>query len=169
MKKVLIIGICLLFVFLLTGCGTDDNSKILGCSDCVFSHNTTVMKIGEELGIYETDPSIVDHDFFVGYKLEDSIITSLYLCGRVNNKTFCIEGNNDGSKYKANKRILKKVYSRNDCSENDADSYFCDDGNLSVTISEDSYNIMGLSKSDQCYASSEGSAYCYFSLEDADE
>ena len=159
MKKYLVL---LLLVVLLTGCNS--NSKVLGCDDCVYSRFTDRKAIGEKLDKFENDYEAVNNKVFLGHVLDNNNkIVKGYVCAIDNGKTFCLEGNVDENKYEANKKILSKVYNKNNCSETEADDekYYSCTGKISVSISEKGYNYVSISKSDECYVSSDGTTYCF--------
>ena len=159
MKKYLVL---LLLVVLLTGCNS--NSKMIGCDDCVYSHFTDRKAIGDKLNKFEKDYNKVNNNIFLGHVLdENNKILKGYVCGINKGKTFCLEGNIDNSKYEANKKILDEVYGSGNCSEStneDEKYYFCS-GKINVSISNNGFNYISVSKSDECYVSNDGTTYCY--------
>ena len=154
MKKVLFL---LLVIFLLTGC----SKGVIGCSGCVYSYSNDIIKVGDKLDKYEKDYNKLNNDVFLGAKIDkNQKIKSGYICVKDNEKVFCLEGNNDGSKYESNKKILDKVYNKQ-CKEkiSGEDKYYtCNDV---VNISTRGIVYVGKSKSNQCYAYPNGNIVCY--------
>ena len=160
MKKVLFL---LLVIFLLTGC----SNGVIGCSGCVYSHFTDVKKAGDKLEKYEKNYKKIKNEVFIGTKIDkNQKITNGYVCAKEKDTVFCLEGNVDGSKYEANKKILDKVYDKKHCDEitgKDSKYYSCSDKN-GVTISNKGVVYVGISKSNQCYAYPNGNMFCYDGL-----
>ena len=159
MKKYIFI---LLAVVLLTGCSS--KSKMIGCDDCVYSRFTDQKAIGDKLDDYKENHKDIKSNIFLGHVLDNnSNIKKSYVCATDKGKSFCLEGNIDNSKYEANKKILNDVYNKTNCSEETDDdvNYYSCTGKISVSISNNGYNYVSVSKSDECYVSNDGTTYCY--------
>ena len=166
MKKVLFLFSFIAILFIVTGCESKDEKKFYGCDDCVFARYTETKKIGDELTEYEKDYKALKHDYFLGHKIDkNNKITAGYLCGVEDGKLFCVEGNYKTSKYEDNKTILNKVFKEEECQEDKDEQIYTCTGNVHISINnedKDGTNLIGLSKSDQCYIKANGSMYCYF-------
>ena len=159
MKRIILSIIIVLMLFVLTGC-----SKVKNCNGCVYTRYYEPKLIKETLKDYKKDYTSIKNKVFLGHKLDknNNIIKS-YICGIDKNEVFCLEGNNNGSKYKENKRILTKLYGKNKCNEvksNEGKYYTCS-SDIDVAISEKGINYISVSKSNQCYVESNGYSYCF--------
>ena len=159
MKKYVLV--LLLLVLFMIGCGSD---KVIGCSSCVYSRFTDKMGIGDKLEHYEKDYKKINNKVFLGHVVDkDNKILKSYVCGIDSGKVFCLKGNYEKTSYETNKKILNQVYGKIKCLEDstsDEKYYDCSAG-LTVSISNQGFNYIGSSKSNQCYVSVAGISYCY--------
>ena len=117
----------------------EGSHQIDTCPNCFFSFNysremyyanyeenkrTNISILTDDAYIVTTDYNDVydangdKTDKWLGYVLDkDGYVVQGFVCATANDKTFCLEGSTDGSKYEENKKILKEVFD-DDCVEN---------------------------------------------------
>ena len=116
-KRMLLLGI--LVILITTGCSIfGSDNKLEGCEDCVYARYGDKRSIGNDLDEYVKDYKKLNNSVFLGHKLDkNKKIEKLYVCGVAGDKSYCLEGSTDGSTYEANKKILNKIYGKDNCSE----------------------------------------------------
>ena len=108
-------------------------SQIPSCPDCLFGfseglvyapwgeNEATSFQPNELSDNYKT--VVRDDGVFYGIKLDsNNKVEKVYACGTENNKTFCIEGSENGSKYNENANFLRSFYG--DESEDNTAGYY---------------------------------------------
>lgn len=152
MKKMFIIVLTLV---VLTGCNDtkkenkkENVSNVDTCPNCVYGYYENSVKIGDILSNYTKDYTTLKYDDntqrkeFFGYVLDsENKIINGYVCGIVNNKVLCLEGN-DSSKYEYNKELLKNNFSVSVCADKKDEYgpyYECNSDDIYMVASSDGY------------------------------
>ena len=163
-KKVVILCLVVISVFVVTGCGCHKKTKAKNCENCVYAYYTDTKEYGNKLKDYTDDYTSLKHSkFFLGHELDEyDNITKGYVCGVENKKLFCLEGSTGDEKiYKSNKELLYKIYGKDKCKEADLNgtkALTCS-GDLNISIYDNSI-VVGTHKNDQCYMMDDR-MYCY--------
>ena len=177
-KKILIITMIFASVFIVTGCEKKKEEvkptpKPTKKEEYVYAYYTDLENYGDngtKLENYKKDYKELKDDegnqrrFFLGHILDKKgKIKRGFVCGIENDKLFCVEGTQDKSAYKNNKKVLYEAYGKDKCKEDKYDDIYymaCGD-ELITKISSNGSVYLGFSKSDQCYSNNDTSIYCY--------
>ena len=141
MKKYLIISLVVLTTLMLTGCGkakkennekkeeNQNNTEEVMCEECIFSIYSNSKKIGKDGDTltedYKTDYKEmkdgrgVQIPVFLGHKLDvNAKILKGYACQVIDNKLLCLGQISNQKTYDANKELLTKFYTEEECNIN---------------------------------------------------
>ena len=131
------------------------------CPNCIFF--TGFQLLNEELdesNDYTNDYSSLG-DAFAGVITDNNIVTRVFLCGAMNNRYFCLEGDSDNLLISKNIDIVKHFFDwDNQCTGDEEYSIDCtDESEINVSLNQNGDIYIYSSENTQCFSYGNGIYY----------